>query len=92
MVEGLRLAIAQESLPVTGEKVKKGFERIKDFTLGGFLPSLTLTPEDHEGGGWVRIYQTRGEKLVPVTDWFHGYREVVLEEVRKAAKAEEKKQ
>ena len=92
MVEGIRLAIAQEGLPVTGEKVKKGYEHMKDFTLSGFLPSLTVTPEDHEGGGWVRIYQTKGEKLVPVTDWLRGYREVVLEEIKKAAKAEEKKQ
>jgi branched-chain amino acid transport system substrate-binding protein len=55
------------------------------------LPSLTVTPEDHEGGGWVRVYQTKEEKLVPVTDWFRGYRELMLEEVQKAAKAEEKK-
>jgi branched-chain amino acid transport system substrate-binding protein len=90
MVEGIRLAIEHEGLPVTGEKVKKGFERIKDFTLGGF-PPLTVTADDHEGGGWVRLYQTKGEKLVPFTDWFRGYREVVLDEVKKAAKAEEKK-
>jgi branched-chain amino acid transport system substrate-binding protein len=90
MVEGIRLAIEHEGLPMTGEKVKKGFERIKDFTLGGF-PPLTVTPEDHEGGGWVRLYQTKGEKLVPFTDWFRGYREIVLDEVKKAAKAEEKK-
>ena len=59
MVEGIRLAIEREGLPVTGEKVKKGFESIKDFTLGGFLPPLTVVREDHEGGGWVRIYQTK---------------------------------
>jgi branched-chain amino acid transport system substrate-binding protein len=91
MVEGIRLAIAQEGLPMTGEKVKQGYERMTDFTLGGFLPALTVTPEDHEGGGWVRLYQTKGEKLVPVTDWFRGYRALVLEEVQKATKAEEKK-
>src|SRR5262249_15841599 len=90
MAEGIRLAIEQEGLPVTGEKVKKGFERIKDFTLGGF-PLLTFTSEDHDAVRWLQIYQTKGEKLVPVTDWFRGYREVVQEEVKKAAKAEEKK-
>jgi branched-chain amino acid transport system substrate-binding protein len=36
MVEGIRLAIEHEGLPVTGEKVKQSYERIKDFTLGGF--------------------------------------------------------
>jgi branched-chain amino acid transport system substrate-binding protein len=92
ITEGIRLAIEHEGLPVTGEKVKKGFERIKDFTLSGFLPPLTVLAEDHEGGGWVRLYQTKGEKLVPFTDWFRGYREIVLEAVKKAATAEEKKQ
>lgn len=95
IVEGIRLAIAQEGLPITGEKMKKGFEHIKDFTLGGLLPPLTVAPDDHEGGGWVRLYQTRGEKLVPFTDWFRGYRDLVLDEVKKAGKAEkteEKKQ
>jgi branched-chain amino acid transport system substrate-binding protein len=88
MVEGIRLAIEHEGLPVSGEKVQKGFERIKDFTLGGFLPPLTVVRDDHEGGGWVRFYQTKGEKLMPFTDWFRGYRDVVLDEVKKAEKAE----
>lgn len=87
MTEAIRLAIEHDGLPVTGEKVKKGLERIKDFTLGGFLPPLTVTPQDHEGGGWVRLYQTKGEKLEPFTDWFRGYRDVVLDEVKKAAAA-----
>jgi branched-chain amino acid transport system substrate-binding protein len=90
MVEGIRRAIEEDGLPVTGATVKQGYERIKDFTLGGLLPSLTLTPEDHEGGGWVRLYQTQGEQLVPVTDWFRGYRDLVLDEVTKAGKAEAK--
>jgi branched-chain amino acid transport system substrate-binding protein len=85
IIEGLRLAIEQEGLPVTGEKVKRGFERIKDFALGGFLPPLSVMPQDHEGGGWVRIYQTKGQQLVPFTDWFRGYRDIVLDEVKKAA-------
>jgi branched-chain amino acid transport system substrate-binding protein len=88
IAEGIRLAIEHEGLPVTGEKLHKGFESIKDFTLGGFLPPLTVVRDDHEGGGWVRFYQTKGEKLVPFTDWFRGYRDVVLDEVKKAEKAE----
>ena len=90
MVEGIRLAIEHAGLPVTGEQVKQGYERIQDFTLGGLLPSLTVTPMDHEGGGWVRLYQTKGKQLVPVTDWFRGYRDLVLDEVKKAVKAEAK--
>ena len=62
-----------------------GYERIKDYTLGGFLPPFTVTPQDHEGGGWVQLYQTKGGKLVKHTDWFMGYRDVVLDEIKKAA-------
>ncbi len=85
LVEGVRLAIKHFGLPVTGEKVKMGYERIKDYTLGGFLPPLNVTPQDHEGGGWVQIYQTTGGELVKHSDWFMGYRDIVLDEVKKAA-------
>lgn len=91
VAEGVRLAIEHEGLPVTGAKMQKAFERIKDFTLGGFLPPLNVSQNDHEGGGWVRLYQTKGEKLVPFTDWFQGYRDIILDEVKKAEKTEEKK-
>ena len=84
IVEGLRLAVENFGVPVTGEKVKMGYERITDFTLGGFLPPLNVTAQDHEGGGWVQIYETKGEALVPHTEWFQGYRDIVLDEVRKA--------
>jgi branched-chain amino acid transport system substrate-binding protein len=60
-----------------GTDVKKGFERIHGFTLGGLVPPLAITPQDHEGGGWVRIFQVKGDKLVPETGWFRAYREVV---------------
>ena len=85
VIEGVRLAVEKFGLPVTGEKVKLAYEQIKDFTLGGFLPPLSVTVNDHEGGGWVRLYQTKGEQLVPHTEWFRGYRNVVLDEVKKAA-------
>jgi branched-chain amino acid transport system substrate-binding protein len=84
LVEGVRQAIQHFGLPITGEKVKMGMEKVKDFSLGGFLPPLTFVPSDHEGGGWVRIYQTKEEGMVPYTDWFRGYRDVVLAEVKKA--------
>ena len=50
IVEGLRLAVENFGLPVTGEKVKMGYELITDFTLGGLLPPLSITAQDHEGG------------------------------------------
>jgi branched-chain amino acid transport system substrate-binding protein len=86
LAEGVRLAIQNHGLPVTGEKVRKGYEAMKNFDLQGFLPPMTVTPQDHEGGGWVRAYQVKGNEWVPVGDWFRGYRDEVLAEVRKANK------
>ena len=60
MAEAVRLAVEREGLPVTGEKVKRGYERIKDFSLGGFLPPLTVTESDHEGGGWAASTRRAG--------------------------------
>ena len=88
MVEAVRNAIKNHGLPVTGEKVKLGYEEIKDFTLGGFLPPLNVTAQDHEGGGWVQVYETKGCDLVKHTDWFQGYRDLVMAEVKKAGEKE----
>jgi branched-chain amino acid transport system substrate-binding protein len=78
-VEAVRLAVAAKGgAPITGEDVKKGFESIKDFSLGGLVPPLELTAADHEGGGWVQIFQVKGGKFVKETEWFRGYRDVVL--------------
>jgi len=84
-IEAIRLALEKFGAPPTGEKVKKGFESIKDFTLGGLVPPMEITEQDHEGGGWVRIYQVKDRKWVPVTDWFTGYREVVWDLIKESA-------
>src|SRR5229473_5804591 len=64
-VEAIRNALkATGGKRPTGEDIKKGFEQIHDFTLGGLVPPLKVTPEDHEGGGWVQIFQVHDGKLV----------------------------
>jgi len=68
----------------SGEDVKKGFEAIRDFTLGGLVPPLEVTAGDHEGGGWVQVFQAKGGKFVKETDWFRAYPEVVAAAVKKA--------
>jgi branched-chain amino acid transport system substrate-binding protein len=68
----------------TGEDIKKGFEQIHDFTLGGLFPPLKITQTDHEGGGWVQIFQAHDGKFVKETEWFRGYPEVVASAVKKA--------
>jgi branched-chain amino acid transport system substrate-binding protein len=68
----------------TGEDVKKGFEHIQDFSLGGLLPPLKVSDADHEGGGWVQIYKIKSGKFVKQTDWFRAFPEVVAATVKKA--------
>lgn len=65
----------------TGVDVKNGFEHIKGFTLGGIFPPLEVTPDDHEGGGWVKVFQVKGGKLVGVGDWFHAYPDVLKKHI-----------
>jgi branched-chain amino acid transport system substrate-binding protein len=77
-LEAIRNAIkAKGGAKPTGEDVKKGMEQIKDFTLGGLVPPLNITAEDHEGGGWVQIWTVKGGKFEKATDWFQAYRDVV---------------
>jgi branched-chain amino acid transport system substrate-binding protein len=84
IVEGIRLAIQNQGLPLTGDKVRRGYEAIRNFDLQGFGPPLTITPQDHEGGGYVRVYQVKGNEWVPVSGWIRGYRDEVMAQVRKA--------
>jgi branched-chain amino acid transport system substrate-binding protein len=85
-VEAIRNALqAKSGGTITGEDVRKGFEHIKDFTLGGLVPPLAITPENHEGGGWVQIWQVKDGKLVRVTDWFKAYADVIAQHLKKSA-------
>jgi branched-chain amino acid transport system substrate-binding protein len=81
-VEAIRNAVAANGgRSPTGEEVKKGFESIHDFSLGGLVPPLEISATDHEGGGWVQIFQVKGGKFVKETDWFRAYREVLAKEL-----------
>jgi branched-chain amino acid transport system substrate-binding protein len=77
-VEAARNAIkAKAGARPSSEDVKKGMESIKGFTLGGLVPPMVITPEDHEGGGWVQVWTVKDGKLVKNGDWFQGYRDVI---------------
>jgi len=84
-VEAIRNALkANGGKQPTGEEVKKGFEQIKDFGLGGLVPPLKVTGVDHEGGGFVQVFQVKGGKFVKETEWFRGYPDVVAAAIKKA--------
>jgi branched-chain amino acid transport system substrate-binding protein len=82
-VEAVRNAIkAKNGAAPNSEEVKKGMEQVKGFTLGGLVPPMTISPTDHEGGGWCQIWTVKGGKLVRVKDWFQGYRSVIEKQLQ----------
>jgi branched-chain amino acid transport system substrate-binding protein len=78
-VEAIKNALrARPDGRITGEDVKTGLERIKGLpALGGLAPPFHLTPADHEGGGWVQVWQVRNGGFVRATDWIRPYRTFV---------------
>jgi len=73
-VEAIRNAVkAKGNTNITPQDVKLGFEKIKGFSLGGLVPPLEINNVDHEGGGWVQVFQAKGGKWVKVTDWYKAY-------------------
>jgi branched-chain amino acid transport system substrate-binding protein len=79
-VEALRNAIkAEKGGRPTTEDMKNGLEQVKDLSLGGMAPPMQVTPEDHEGGGWLQVWTVKGGKFVKTTDWFQAYRDVIKE-------------
>ncbi|HEX9819207.1 MAG TPA: ABC transporter substrate-binding protein [Methylomirabilota bacterium] len=84
-VEAIRHAVkAKPDGKLTGEDVKKGFEQINNFTLGGLVPPLKVTATDHEGGGLVQIWQVKGGKFVKSTEWFAAYQDVVAKHIKES--------
>ncbi len=84
-VEAIRRALeAKHGGAITGEDVKNGLEHISNFTLGGLVPPLALTPTDHEGGGWVQVWHVKGGKFVRETDWYRAYPNVIANQIKTA--------
>jgi branched-chain amino acid transport system substrate-binding protein len=84
-VEAIRNAVkAKGGGKITGVDTKAGFEKISNFTLGGLVPPLKVTPTDHEGGGLVQIWQVKGGKFEKVTDWYSAYPDVVAKHIKAA--------
>jgi len=80
--EAARLSIKQKGWPLTPESMKSGYESIKDFDANGLMAPVTVTPQDHGGGGKTRVEQWNGETWVPMTDWSADYLDVVWEVIK----------
>jgi branched-chain amino acid transport system substrate-binding protein len=84
-VEAARLGLEEHGAPLTGTKLKEGFEMLRDFDATGLMPPITITEEDHQGGGYGRVSEWNGEAWEPQTDWYRAYQDVVWDEIRENA-------
>lgn len=81
--EGVRNAIKTGGRPLTPAKIKTGLENLRNFDANGLLAPVTVTAQDHGGGGKTRIEMWDGAKWVPQSDWISAYNDVVMEVVKK---------
>jgi branched-chain amino acid transport system substrate-binding protein len=79
--EAIRRAIKDHGQNITTVDVKNAMERIQGFDLDGFMPALNMTPKDHEGGGYVRMFQVHNGTYRPASEWYRGYRDVIAKRV-----------
>src|SRR5881296_1352387 len=97
--EAIRTAMTKfGNKPLTGEQVRWGFEnlnltdqRLDQVGMRGFMHSLKVSCEDHEGSGPVLFEQWDGKKWTIVSDWVPVMRDVVRPKVEAAAVEEGKK-
>ncbi len=83
MVEGARRAIEKNPKgPITAEQYNEGLRSIKDFTAEGLLPPMTITKQDHQGGGRGRIAQWDGKRWVAKTDWYAADQDIIWQMIR----------
>ncbi|HYM03806.1 MAG TPA: ABC transporter substrate-binding protein [Stellaceae bacterium] len=81
-VAALDHAIKAKGDNVTGTDVKLGLESVKGLTLDGLVPPMELSASDHEGGGWIQIFQVKGGKFAKETDWFRGYPDIIAKQLK----------
>lgn len=78
---GIVNAVNEWGADIDSVQTRKGLEMIREMSLDDFMPPLTITTKDHEGGGYVRVFQVHEHGYRPVSKWIHGYRDIVLKHV-----------
>jgi len=82
--EAIRAAVAKHGPKITTVHVQQAMERVNGYSERDFMPPFKMTPQDHEGGGFVRIFAVKGNTFEPVSEWIQGYRDVVMQHVMAA--------
>jgi branched-chain amino acid transport system substrate-binding protein len=60
---------ADKAGKITSAELKKVLETLKDFETGGLAPPITYSPEDHRASTKARIYEIKGGKFVPASEY-----------------------
>jgi len=81
--EGARLAIKQHGWPLNPDKMRLGFESIRNFDANGLIAPVTVTATDHGGGGKTRMETWDGANWVADTGWSSAYEDLVWDLVKK---------
>ena len=55
---------------------------MKDYDVNGLMAPVTVTMQDHGGGGKTRIEMWDGSKWVPQTDWIGAFKDDVWNVVK----------
>ncbi|MBI3992868.1 MAG: ABC transporter substrate-binding protein [Candidatus Lambdaproteobacteria bacterium] len=79
--EAIRATVESKGPNITPADVKNAMERINGYSERNFMPPFKMSPQDHEGGGYVRIFQVHDGGFRAASDWMQGYRDVVMKHV-----------
>jgi len=79
--EAARIAM-ETSGEFTPASMKAALESLTDFDANGLMAPVTVTAEDHGGGGKTRIEMWNGTTWEAQSDWISAYDDVIWEVVR----------
>lgn len=83
--EAARLAVEKDGFPVTADSMKSGYESIVDFDANGLFAPITVTADDHGGGGKTRVEMWDGKTWVPQQEWTAAYTDLIWEVVKESS-------
>ena len=85
MFEAARKAVELQGLPITPDSYRAGLESLRGFDANGLMAPITVTAQDHGGGGATRIEMWDGTAWVPQTDWLSEYSDQVWAVVKESS-------
>ena len=63
------LKMADKAGQLNPAGIRDALNQFRNYETGGLAPPLTFTSKDHRGSTAAKIYEIKGGKMVPVSDW-----------------------